>query len=269
MESILNLILEDVERSAVIAMFLAFGILWVKKKYSRKTGLTDSGVQESSSQASASAVPTGTYDTPLQSYTNNMEGETAGIHWKLASSVIVTEDESGSRNVTKRHTIWTSADVKLPAGHFIFMQPVPKEYKYKPDPKEGFLGNIVKWAAESAMDGMVAAHFGEQYMSTVNLDGSQTVMAEGIKNYFIRSSVPDIARGFAEGPAGELIRQWRTSLQGFDHEEELDMTHFLMTDDGMHAACMVSMGSEEEARKLADFCAALAAEMRKVSGASA
>jgi hypothetical protein len=159
--------------------------------------------------------------------------------------------------------------VKLPAGHFIFMQPVPKEYKYKPDPKEGFLGNIVKWAAETAMDGMVAAHFGEQYMSTVNLDGSQTVMAEGIKNYFIRSSVPDIARGFAEGPAGELIRQWRTSLQGFDHEEELDMTHFLMTDDGMHAACMVSMGSEEEARKLADFCAALAAEMRKVSGASA
>jgi hypothetical protein len=47
------------------------------------------------------------------------------------------------------------------------------------------------------------------------------------------------------------------------------MTHFLMTDDGMHAACMVSMGSEEEARKLANFCAALAAEMRNVSGASA
>jgi len=267
MESILNFIQEDIERSAVLAMFMAFGIFWVKKKYKRKNSPADPGVQSSSSPAIE--IPAGTYDTPEQSYSNKLEGQTHGISWELTSSVMVTQDEGGKHEVSKRHTIWTSADVKLPAGHFIFMQPVPKEYKYKPDPKEGFLGNIVKWAAETAMDGMVAAHFGEQYMSTVNLDGSQTVMAEGIKNYFIRSSLPDIARGFAEGPAGELIRQWRTSLQGFDHEEELDMTHFLMTDDGMHAACMVSMGSEEEARKLANFCAALAAEMRNVSGASA
>jgi hypothetical protein len=267
MESILNFIQEDIERSAVLAMLLAFGIFWVKKKYKRKNSPADPGVQSSSSPAIE--IPAGTYDTPEQSYSNKLEGQTHGISWELTSSVMVTQDEGGKHEVSKRHTIWTSADVKLPAGHFIFMQPVPGEYKYKPDPKEGFLWNIVKWAAETALDGIVAAHFGEKYMAIVNLDGSQTVMAESINNYFIRSSVPDIARGFAEGPAGELIRQWRTSLQGFDHEEELDMTHFLMTDDGMHAACMVSMGSEEEARKLADFCAALAAEMRKVSGASA
>jgi hypothetical protein len=267
MESILNFIQEDIQRSAVLAMFLAFGILWVKKKYKRKNSMGISDVE--ASVPTSTGIPAGTYETPEQSYSNTLEGQTNGISWTLTSSVMVTQDEAGKQEVSKRHTIWTSADVKLPAGHFIFMQPVPKEYKYKPDPKEGFLGNIVKWAAETAMDGMVAAHFGEQYMSTVNLDGSQTVMAEGIKNYFIRSSLPDIARGFAEGPAGELIRQWRTSLQGFDHEEELDMTHFLMTDDGMHAACMVSMGSEEDARKLANFCAALAAEMRNVSGASA
>lgn len=262
MESILNFIREDFERSAVMAMFLAFGILWVKKKYKRKNSAADLGVEASSTPATPIAA--GTYDTPQQSYSNTLKGQTHGISWELTSSVMVTQDEGGKHDVSKRHTIWTSADVQLPVGHFIFMQPVPGEYKYKPDPKEGFLGNIVKWAAETAMDGMVAAHFGDKYMAIVNLDASETVMADDLKNYFIRSSVPDIARRFGEGPAAELVRQWRSSLQGFDHEEELDMTHFLMAEDGMHAACMVSMGSEEEARKLADFCAALAAELKKV-----
>ncbi len=260
----MNLTLEDVERMVVISMFLIFGVLSVKKKYTRKKNQATAIEETSENTALMSPVPTGTYDTPQQSYSNIMEGQTDGISWKLTSSVTVTQDETGDHQVAKRHTIWTSADVRLQSGHFIFMQPVPGEYKYRADPKEGFLGNMVKWAAETAMDGMVAAHFGEQYMSTVNLDGSQTVMAEGIKNYFIRSSVPDIARHFAEGPAAELFRQWRSSLQGFDHEEELDMTYFLMAEDGMHAACLVSMGSEEEARKLSDFCSALAAELKKV-----
>jgi hypothetical protein len=264
METILNLTLEDVELTVVIAMFLTFGLLGVRKKYTRRNNQAAPNGLSSEGPAPTPAVPAGTYDTPQQSYSNMMEGRTHGISWKLTSSVTVTQDETGDHQVAKRHTIWTSADVRLQSGHFIFMQPVPGEYKYRPDPKEGFLGNMVKWAAETAMDGMVAAHFGEQYMSTVNLDGSQTVMAEGIKNYFIRSSVPDIARRFAEGPTAELFRQWRNSLQGFDHEEELDMTHFLMAEDGMHASCLVSMGSEDEARKLSDFCSALAAELKKV-----
>lgn len=264
METIMNFTLEDVERTVVIAMFLTFGIFWAWKKYRRNKNRVTPEMEAAVDTVQAPVVPTGTYDTPQQSYSNTLEGQSHGIVWKLTSSVDVTQDEAGDHQVAKRHTIWTSADVRLRAGHFIFMQPVPKEYKYRPDPKEGFLGNIVKWAAETAMDGMVAAHFGDRYMAIVNLDGSETVMAEGIKNYFIRSSVPDVARRFVEETAAELIRQWRSSLQGFDHEEELDMTHFLMAEDGMHAACMVSMGSEEEARKLADFCAALAAELKKV-----
>lgn len=264
MESISDFLLADVERTVVIAMFLAFGVLWVRKKVSRKKAQADINDAAIAGAGQAPATPVADYGIPEQSYANTLEGQSNGISWKLTSSVIVTEDEGGQRSVSKRHTLWTSTDVRLPAGTFIFMQPVPGEYKYRPDPKEGFLGKMVKWAADTALDVMVSAYFGDKYAALVNLDGSETVMAEGITNYFIRSSVPDTARRFAEGPAGELIRQWRSASQGFDHEEELDMTHFLITDDGMHAGCNVSMGSEEEARRLVDFCVGLAAELKKV-----
>lgn len=263
MESISDFLLADVEQTIVIAMFLTFGVLFVKKRISRKKEQSAREDAALTQPGSAPAMSVGDYETPEQSYSNTLEGQSNGISWKLTSSVMVTEDEGGSNQVAKRQTVWTSPDVRLPAGKFIFMQPVPGTYKYRPDPKEGFLGNMVKWAADTALDVMVSGYFGDRYSTLVNLDGSETVMAEGLNNYFIRSSVPDIARRFAEGPAGELIRQWRSSLQGFDHEEEMDMTHFLVADDGFHASCKVSMGSEEEARRFSDFCSALAAEMKK------
>jgi hypothetical protein len=264
MESISDFLLADVEQTLVIAMFLTFGVLFVRKRILRKKALSDINEPAIESDSQAPATPVGNYETPEQSYSNTLEGFSNGISWKLTSSVMVTEDEGGSNQVAKRQTVWTSPDVRLPAGKFIFMQPVHGTYKYRPDPKEGFLGNMVKWAADTALDVMVSGYFGDHYASLVNLDGSETVMAEGLNNYFIRSSAPDIARRFAEGPAGELIRQWRGAAQGFDHEEEMDMTHFLVAEDGMHAACIVSMGSEEEARRLSDFCSALAAELKKV-----
>ncbi len=264
MESISDLLFEDVERTVVIAMFLTFGVLFVRKRILRKKASAVINEPAIEATGQAPAAPVGDYETPERSYANTLEGQSNGISWKLTSSVIVTEDEGGQNQVGKRHTLWTSPDVRLPAGKFIFMQPVPGTYKYRPDPKEGLLGNMVKWAADTALDAMVSAYFGDQYATVVNLDGSETVMAEGINNYFIRSSVPDTARRFAEGPAGELMRQWRSGMQGFDHEDELDMTHFLIADDGMHAGCNVSMGSEEEARRLSDFCSALAAELKKL-----
>jgi hypothetical protein len=264
MESISDFLLADVEQTVVIAMFLTFGVLWVKKKMSGKKDQSEPNDASKTGASHTPATPVGDYDTPVQSYANTLEGQSKGISWKLTSSVMVTEDEGGSNQVAKRQTVWNSPDVRLPAGKFIFMQPVSGTYKYRPDPKEGLLGNMVKWAADTALDVMVRGYFGDQYASLVNLDGSETVMAEGLNNYFIRSSVPDTARRFAEGPAGELFRAWRSGAQGFDHEDELDMTHFLIADDGMHAACNVSMGSEEEARRLSDFCSALAAELKKV-----
>ena len=264
MESISDFLLADVEQTVVIAMFLTFGVLFVRKRILQKKKRSANNDVAIISTDQAPAIQVGDYEIPEQSYSNTLEGQSNGISWKLTSSVMVTEDEGGSNQVAKRQTVWTSPDVRLPAGKFIFMQPVPGTYKYRPDPKEGFLGNMVKWAADTALDVMVSAYFGDQYSSLVNLDGSETVMAEGLNNYFIRSSVPDTARRLAAGPAGELIRTWRSSLQGFDHEEEMDMTHFLVADDGLHASCNVSMGSEEEARKFSDFCSALAAELKKV-----
>ena len=263
MESISDFLLADVEQTVVIAMFLTFGVLFVRKRMARKKDLSagDHAAIESTGLAPS---PVADYETPEQSYSNTLEGQSNEISWKLTSSVMVTEDESGRNQVSKRQTSWTTPDVRLPAGKFILMQPVPGTYKYRPDPKEGFLGNMVKWAADTALNVMVSGYFGDRYASVVNLDGSETVMAEGINNYFIRSSVPDTARRFAEGPAGEMIKTWRGAAQGFDHEEEMDMTHFLVADDGMHAACNVSMGSEEEARKFSEFCSALAAELKKV-----
>lgn len=203
------------------------------------------------------------YELPSQSSITTLEGSQDGISWTLTSAVTVRAEDDGSRLVAGRTTRWECPNLCLPKGEYILLQAHPKPVKLRPEGGQGFLGRIARKLGEAALDIYVSAYFGDGYAELVNLDGSETVPVATIPSYFIRSNISTRARRFLEGPVGQHIREWKEQPQGFEHEEEVDLLGILVHDKGISAGCLTSMGSEEEARKLAGFLVDFALELRR------
>ncbi|NDC77404.1 MAG: hypothetical protein EBZ67_05985 [Chitinophagia bacterium] len=246
-------ILPDYALPAFVLLLLL--VPYLLNRFRRKRTEGDQGMPA----PTAAADP---YETPSQSSITTLEGSQDGISWTLTSSVTVTEQDDGTRSVAGRLTRWECRNVGLPQGQYILMQAHPKPVDVRPEGGQGFFGRIARKLGEMAVDVYVSAYFGDGFAELVNLDGSETVAVDGIPSYFIRSNTPAATRRFLNGPVKDRIRAWKEQTQGFDHEEEVDLLGILVHDKGVTAGCMTSMGSEEEARKLASFMADFTAALR-------
>lgn len=217
--------------------------------------------EEASMAAPAPAADA--YELPSQSSITTLEGSQDGISWTLTSAVTVRAEDDGSRLVAGRTTRWECRNLCLPKGEYILLQAHPKPVELRPEGGQGLLGRIARKLGEAALDIYVSAYFGDGFAELVNLDGSETVPVATIPSYFIRSNISTRARRFLEGPVGQRIREWKEQPQGFEHEEEVDLLGILVHDKGISAGCLTSMGSEEEARKLAGFLVDFALELRR------
>jgi len=202
-------------------------------------------------------------EVPAQSSTTTLQGATDGIAWTLTSSVVVEVDGHGNRRVTHRSTRWQGTGTALPQGRYILLQAHPKAIELRPEGGQGFLGRMARKLGDMALDIYVSTHFGEGFAETVNLDGSETVAVSLLPSYFIRSNTPDTARRFLEGPVRLLLRDWKEKAQGFEHEAAVDLLGILIHDKGVTAGCMTSMGSDDEARRLAEFLTRFALECKR------
>jgi hypothetical protein len=250
--------LEDIlpDYALPLIVLLLLLIPFVLNRLRRKSAGEDGGMPV----PAAAADP---HEPPSQSSATTLEGVHDGIAWTLTSAVTVRAEDDGSRLVADRTTRWECRNLALPQGQFILLQAHPKPVEVRPEGGQGFLGRIARKLGEMAVDVYVSTYFGEGFAELVNLDGSETVAVEGIPSYFIRSNTPAAARRFLEGPVKTRIRAWKEQTQGFEHEDEVDLLGILVHDKGVSAACMTSMGSEEEARILAGFMAEFTAELRK------
>lgn len=240
-----------------VFVVLLISIPYLIERLRRKKADGDQGMA-----APAPAPVADPYEQPTQSSTTTLEGVQDGIAWTLTSSVTVGARDDGSRSVTGRVTRWECRHVTLPQGQYILMQAHPKPVKVRPEGGQGFFGRMARKLGDFALDIYISAYFGDGFAELVNLDGSETVAVDGIPSYFIRSNTPTAARRFLEGPVKDRIRTWKEQAQGFDYEEEVDLLGILVHDKGVTAGCKTSMGSEEEARKLASFMADFTAELR-------
>jgi len=212
--------------------------------------------------APATAPAADPYETPSQSITTTLEGEQDGIAWTLTSSVTVNVQDDGKHSVAGRVTRWECRSIKLSQGQYILLQAHPKPVEVRPEGGQGFFGRMARKLGDIALDFYVSAYFGADFAELVNLEGSETVSVDGIPSYFIRSNTPAAARRFLQGLVKDRIRTWKEQAQGFEYEEEVDLLGILVHDKGVTAGCMTSMGSEEEARKLASFMADFTAALR-------
>lgn len=236
-------------------------IPYLIRRFRRKPADGDQGLRAPAS-APIPAPATDPYETPSQSSTTTLEGSADGIAWTLTSTVTVGAQDDGTRSVTGRKTQWECRNVTLPQGQYILLQAHPKPVEVRPEGGQGFFGRMARKLGDIALDFYVSAYFGADFAELVNLDGSETVAVDGIPSYFIRSNTPAAARRFLQGPVKDRIRTWKEQAQGFEYEEEVDLLGILVHDKGVTAGCMTSMGSEEEARKLASFMADFTAALQ-------
>lgn len=194
--------------------------------------------------------------------TNEFQGNTGGIEWKLQSSLSIGQK---GRKIGK--STWRTAAVNWPERKFLLLISTPADMKSGKIERGGFMNTLINKAADVLLDVYVGVYFGSEYKPLVNIgDDGVKIEREALKDFTILTNHPDLAERFLDEATVKVISGWKQSSQGFAREQQVDQFGLLFAPDGVILTCQAQMQRAEEVKMLSDFGAALAVKMKGVIG---
>ncbi len=195
----------------------------------------------------------------------NYSGTTGGIDWTLKSSVLVGSSGEESNQVWKRKAMWKTNAAQLPSGKFIMLMSTPGEIKLGTIKRGGFINDLVIKAADAVLDLYVGSYFGSEYKSLVSIgeDGIK-IVRDQLKDFMILTNVEPLAQQYFDDATSATISRWKSSNQGFTHENKVDQFGLLFSPDGVILTCQADMSNANEVKLFSDFGAALTTKMMQV-----